>query len=439
MPSSLNTLPRELLEQICLWLDLDELASLLQTFSSLSSLIRNDLGFAIRHLCALGLQDSLTSTTTTTPSTLRRLGDAYCTALLIVRGFSLHSLALLCEDFSEVRKAFLRPAREGALEHLERWMVAALHSEDIAPQSYRAVMDLIVQMDSVAVADALLATTPVHQEIAHHFLVQVCIHGSPRLFLRLTTTLPHPPTLPFLAASHNHIHLLPHLLPPTADPNPRNAHHENYTPLHTAAANGNTEAVAWLLAHPRIDPDALANRNKHALHLAATFGHADILQMLLARSPTPDPRDVNNFTPLHAALSPDASPDPLPVLTVLLRAHADPTLRADDHHTPLHLAAANASSEACEMLLRCGAEVEAVTRGGWTPLHCAVFAGRRANARVLLGWGASPARKTRARKTPMRMAREYGGEEMVRVLEEFTGCGGAMGEEDELERRFSFL
>jgi ankyrin repeat protein len=64
--------------------------------------------------------------------------------------------------------------------------------------------------------------------------------------------------------------------------------------------------------------------------------------------------------------------------------------RRSDDDTPLHVAAVWGDVEAIEMLIRAGADVNAVGDMGCTPLHDAVIQGHIAAAGRLLAAGATP-------------------------------------------------
>jgi ankyrin repeat protein len=70
------------------------------------------------------------------------------------------------------------------------------------------------------------------------------------------------------------------------------------------------------------------------LHSAASGGHAEIVEILLASGAESDPRQRHGWTPLHAA----AQNGDLRTLEALLAAGADPTLQNDDGRSAADLA-----------------------------------------------------------------------------------------------------
>jgi ankyrin repeat protein len=75
----------------------------------------------------------------------------------------------------------------------------------------------------------------------------------------------------------------------------------------------------------------------------------EIVKLLLAFGVDPNQRGLNDYTPLHMAVSERQ----LRVIELLLEAGADPRLRTriDDYETPRDMAAKAALTEAAEMLL----------------------------------------------------------------------------------------
>lgn len=139
--------------------------------------------------------------------------------------------------------------------------------------------------------------------------------------------------------------------------------------LHEAAALGDISRVGALLAE---SPDAIESYSHDGwtpLHLAAFFGHAELVADLLARGATVDPLGKNSMAnrPLHAALASRR----WEAAKLLLAAGAVVNRKDGSGWTPLHLAAANGSAEMVADLLARGADKQAQNDKGETALALA--------------------------------------------------------------------
>ena len=119
---------------------------------------------------------------------------------------------------------------------------------------------------------------------------------------------------------------------------------------------------------------------RSALHSAVIMGGHDaeaavrLVAGLLQAGADPDVRADGGHTPLHyaARLKSEA------LITTLLAAFPDVNARDEDERVPLHVAAESAEDAAAvEALLQAGAEVDARDSNGETPLHLAVGASVR--------------------------------------------------------------
>ena len=131
---------------------------------------------------------------------------------------------------------------------------------------------------------------------------------------------------------------------------------EGVTPLHVAALTGLTQYAPRLLQKKEIGVEARDSYDNTPLYWAATCGHAEVVQLLLANGADPDAEQNQGFKPLHQAAShncPDvvkallaAGVDPLTPKTKELpgrRCGNAPTTRG---HTPLMYACRNGHVEA---------------------------------------------------------------------------------------------
>lgn len=168
------------------------------------------------------------------------------------------------------------------------------------------------------------------------------------------------------------------------------------------------ELVAHLLSLG-CNPNARTKDGTEAICLAATFGHAALVDLLLSHGVNPDSRCCLWGTPLMGAII-NGHCD---TVDVLLRHEA--TLQDRDGDTPLHVAAAHNAVEMVRHLLARGAQVNAVNRKGQTPLH--QLAGQvnpvdlekqREMVDLLLAKGADPSIADHEGRTPVHEAIEFG-------------------------------
>jgi ankyrin repeat protein len=122
------------------------------------------------------------------------------------------------------------------------------------------------------------------------------------------------------------------------------------------------------------------------LHLAAFFGHARAVELLLARGAdvAATSKNSNGNTPLHAAL---AGHHPF-VAGLLIGAGGDVNAADAGGWRPLHLAAANNHLDAMKTLIAQGADVAAANAQGQTPLSLAQEKNLREAAALLRRHGA---------------------------------------------------
>ena len=136
--------------------------------------------------------------------------------------------------------------------------------------------------------------------------------------------------------------------------------------IHKAALNGDSNKVGELLAQ---DPELISSSDsdkRHPLLLAASGGHLDIVNLLIAKG-----ADVNASTPWDG--------------------------------TALHVASCNGHSEVVKTLLSHGAKVDALGPIG-APLHCAAYNGHEFVAKVLLAAGATRSLPDQYGRSPFQVA-----------------------------------
>jgi len=151
-----------------------------------------------------------------------------------------------------------------------------------------------------------------------------------------------------------------------------------------AAATGKINNVIRLLAR---DPDlvnAYSEDGFQPLGLACYFGHFNVAEYLVKAGANPNSKSNNNLkaAPIQSAT---AGRHPA-IVKILLDYGADPNIREQGGHTPLHAAAQNGDEEMIRMLLYRGADLTLTNNDGKTALDLAMNAGHEKSA-LLLGEG----------------------------------------------------
>lgn len=155
--------------------------------------------------------------------------------------------------------------------------------------------------------------------------------------------------------------------------------------LFEASAAGEVERVERLL--DRSEPlDGYSADGWTPLHLAAFFGHAKIIELLLAHDADVAAASKNSTgnTPLHAALAGNHKF----AAGLLIGCGADVNAADAAGWRPLHIAAANNNLDAMKTLIAQGADVQAANAQGQTPLSLAQEKNLREAAALLRRHGA---------------------------------------------------
>ena len=148
---------------------------------------------------------------------------------------------------------------------------------------------------------------------------------------------------------------------------------EDRLDLYEASALGRAGRLKTILGQSRVRVNEPNAEGFTPLGLAAFFGHADAVRVLLEHGAAVDQADRSRFgnTALDAAVAANHAD----VVRALLAAGASVNVRDAAHYTPLHKAAANGNVDIVRMLLDHGADVAATRNGGITPLADAATKG----------------------------------------------------------------
>lgn len=131
--------------------------------------------------------------------------------------------------------------------------------------------------------------------------------------------------------------------------------------------------------------DAVNDKQRTALMLAAFEGHEAVVQLLLAFGASVNARDAEDWTALMLA----AVNDHEPVVQLLLEAGADVHAVEEDQYTALMLTAQNGHVRSVRRLIEHGADVDAAESDKWTVLMMAADNGYDRVARMLIDHDAS--------------------------------------------------
>lgn len=166
--------------------------------------------------------------------------------------------------------------------------------------------------------------------------------------------------------------------------------------LQWAVSQNNLEAATAILKSTQslrdFNIDHADEAGWTALHIAASIGNKNLVNLLLSNDPPASVKTVANSgqTPLFMAVSKNH----LDIVNILLEAKASPSTKDRNGTTPLQRAAAAGSVELVTRLLDAGAPVNASDNQGWTALHHAKAEGREEVYALLLSRGADPEKKT---------------------------------------------
>lgn len=195
------------------------------------------------------------------------------------------------------------------------------------------------------------------------------------------------------------------------------------------------EGKLALVEQSLIDNPELTNvRDKHGntpLHKAVSYGHNDIVALLLARGADIHARNQEGKTSMFMAKRWPS------IVRLLVQAGADVNAQDNIGRTPLHESAFHGQPAEMQVLIDSGASIYVQSQEGSTVLHEAAVSGVKSAVRLLLSYGAEINSKDKFGSTPLHeavganmMSHEVG--LYVEVIEELIKAGAdLMAQDDE--------
>lgn len=188
------------------------------------------------------------------------------------------------------------------------------------------------------------------------------------------------------------------------------------TALHLAASRGHVEVLELLLVE-NVDIEAQNTRGRTALWIAADQGQLDATQMLLAMRAKVNSRAANQMTAVHAA----AKRGDKEIIELLISQGADLEAKDAALMTALHYACEEGHLDVIEVLLNSKMNINAPGSDKRTPLICAAAMGKLSAVELLLKKKASSRCVDEAGMTALHWAAFNGHTEIVRLLDQKKG------------------
>ena len=185
------------------------------------------------------------------------------------------------------------------------------------------------------------------------------------------------------------------------------------TPLHLASEYGHT-TVMNALFHKGAYAWRKDCEGSTPLHLATRFVQLKAMDLLLDSDTDAHVDEVDDAG--KAAIHIAASSGLKESLDLLLKKHARVDIADDEGNTALHLAVQAGHLNSAQLLLTAGADQMAVNSSGETPLHLAAATGNRDLVSYLLGQKASVIKADSKRRTPLHLAALHGHAKVVEQL-----------------------
>jgi len=180
-----------------------------------------------------------------------------------------------------------------------------------------------------------------------------------------------------------------------------NRNDDGITPLHLAAITGRVKVCAYLI-EKGAEVNALGGSLPATpLQWAARKGRAEVMDLLIRHGADPRLVDTQDFSCLHSVTH---SSDYWALLYILCQPNIAVDERDNMGLTSLHWAARQGNEVSMQVLLKFGANPNAVDRNGLTALHWAASGGNRSCISRVLEAGADIRARNNDQHTAQEMA-----------------------------------
>lgn len=172
--------------------------------------------------------------------------------------------------------------------------------------------------------------------------------------------------------------------------------------LYEACQSGNLKNVLNILKNQKTLINRPNENGDFPLHIACLQGNLDVIEVLLQNGADVAKIDNRGYLPIHySLLKSSEEKDPLKILLVLKKYHADLKVMTDHGEGLLHWAVLNKQESALEFLILQGLNVNAEDFQKNTPLHCAVLQAEIPLICILLKFGANVMLLNKEHSTPL--------------------------------------
>lgn len=173
-------------------------------------------------------------------------------------------------------------------------------------------------------------------------------------------------------------------------------------PLNVAALFGPAEMVTILL-DAGAKPEQPGRDGLHPLHNAVAMGHKDIVALLIQKGAVIDAKDSRGRTPLYSFAATGGKD--IEIARMLLAAGADPKIEDEENHeTGLNFAVEYGNLELGKLLIAGNVDVNHKNVEGWSALHYAAHHLRYEFVKVLIAAGADVNVANKLGRTPLSYA-----------------------------------